>query len=99
MSTNLPGNLHAFVATERAREMTSLESDKISLDVAADAIVQSNLAIAFELRTQTLVQVNLHNRRETVRQFRPSFEEVPEDVFEMLENQNMKIDERLGGDL
>ncbi len=97
MSTNLPGNPHAFVATERLTANPVSAEDAHNL--LADAIVQSNLAIAFELRTQTLVQVNLHNRRETARQFRPSFEEVPEDVFEMLADQNMKIDERLGGDL
>lgn len=96
MSTNLPGNPHAFVATERLLAMSSLDLKTIDLAMVADAITQSNLAIAFELRTQTLAQINIHNRREAARMHGANFEEMPEEVREMIAEQGTQVEERLG---
>lgn len=57
------------------------------------------LAVAFEVRTQTLLQANLHNRREAARTHGENFEEMPEDLREMIGEQGAEIDERLGGEL
>lgn len=59
----------------------------------------ATLALAFELRTQTLLQANLHNRREAARIHGANFEDMPEDIREMISEQGAQIDERLGGAL
>ncbi|MGP5389834.1 hypothetical protein [Glutamicibacter arilaitensis] len=97
MSNNLPGNPHAHVATESLRE--NPVSTEVAYNLLADSITQSNLAIAFEIRTQTLLQANLHNRREAARLHGANFEDMPEDIREMISEQGAQIDERLGGAL
>lgn len=97
MSNNLPGNPHAFAAADALRDTPVSVEEAYKL--LAQATTQAALSVAFEIRTQTLTQINLHNRREAARQLGPSFEEIPEHVYETLEKLTERIEERLGGDL
>ncbi|TAP26826.1 hypothetical protein [Arthrobacter sp. S41] len=97
MSNSLPGNPHAFAAADALRDTpVSVEEAYKHL---AQATTQAALSVAFEIRTQTLLQANLHNRREATRMHGGNFEGMPEDVREMIREQGALIDERLGNEL
>lgn len=107
MSNNLPGNPHVYEGPQISPADSINEQFIAEEGITAETMflselarnTESNLAVAFEIRTQTLLQANLHNRVELARIHGGNLEDVPDEVLELIHKQGEKIDERLGGEL
>jgi len=93
MSTNLPGNPHVFEGPQIADPETTNQAFFAEEGITAETMIlselarntESNLAVAHEIRTQTLVQLHVHNASMAEKAFGPKFEDVPEWVVETLQ--------------
>lgn len=92
--SNMPGNPHASRAIQTRdnayQPNQSMEKQAVSARIAQ---AEASLAVAFELRTQTIV--SLHRMNVTQLADTP-YDEVPEEVHQAMRERAEEISDRLG---
>ncbi|MGP9782575.1 hypothetical protein ACT3UQ_08955 [Glutamicibacter sp. AOP12-B1-11] len=106
MSANLPGNPHVFAGPQIASPVTINEDFIAQNGITEDTVIlseltrntESNLAVAYEIRTQTLVQMLASNNQAAVRIYGADLHDAPAGLIEMLREQGEELSDRLGRD-
>lgn len=83
MSNNLPGNPHAEMALDE--------------DSPEWALAHSNLAVAFEIRSQTLALMHIENVKSAKQVYGPELEDVPEELTDFFREKVNQLSDRWGG--